>query len=738
MQRQTLIFNGIPYLVDYIKSTEMLIKTSKKYVMLRKYDIVNEIAIDKNIYFIAIDDYKEALKVEDNQIVQTNKICYPILKDKHKSFSSNIISFMDSSRLSALLYNGKDKDYYILRGRDGEPLNIRCDEIRIYKPHNRKLLPGIIHISNIINDIQFNYFCQLYENQPVSVCPEVKHENNTYYEYISFYIPALDYLFDKDIVKYNEDLNIMQYADGFRENNLASVSDLLLPYKIEKFCYLQNECIDCPLYQPFEEEVTITPTSDVVEISFRINNLFSFVFRKNINSTDNEIREVSIPNSSGRTCTYSAMEQNRVWKLNEPRKILIKKTGFVDIPITFEVQSISGGTISKMSFRDNAKFCEKVDLKNVFIKSFQTKDILSDQYVNTDYNHKNVPLIISLNHYDMLDDSIQTYLSTEGLPSSSLEIVNDNKFTLATRIGFDYNNKSIISVISEFKYPKIENEDGTYKNLEESYFYLNKIDDPDSYYNFEGYDDEIFLDNFSDEFIESLKFNSAGYVIEMAKDRFFDQIFYRRSCATKVIDDFTFNINGIFDSWKEYPEVIFIRTMFIDKYLSKVFYGNVVVLDKEKFKYCINDTVTKFRLNGLVNLQKSIERKMQVNDIYFIDKINCSINKHDVNAENVIYTGGSVNQKVVYKTVFYKVQDLQSIRIRSNVTQKIGINLSNYLTRVENFKMKLDGYEFVETERNDTYIIFTIPGSQIKTLEGKYDIVNDEDEYIASGNYILY
>ena len=60
------------------------------------------------------------------------------------------------------------------------------------------------------------------------------------------------------------------------------------------------------------------------------------------------------------------------------------------------------------------------------------------------------------------------------------------------------------------------------------------------------------------------------------------------------------------------------------------------------------------------------------------------------------------------------------------------------MTKVDTFKMKINEYEYVETSRNDAFVIFKINANNITVSSGKYDIVNQDDEYISSGTYTLY
>ena len=74
--------------------------------------------------------------------------------------------------------------------------------------------------------------------------------------------------------------------------------------------------------------------------------------------------------------------------------------------------------------------------------------------------------------------------------------------------------------------------------------------------------------------------------------------------------------------------------------------------------------------------------------VTFYDKIICNV-KVENNENNVI--GNNINNtKIIYKPVFYKVQDLQNIQLQQGVTQNIGINLNNYMTKVNTFYIVID------------------------------------------------
>lgn len=116
-----------------------------------------------------------------------------------------------------------------------------------------------------------------------------------------------------------------------------------------------------------------------------------------------------------------------------------------------------------------------------------------------------------------------------------------------------------------------------------------------------------------------------------------------------------------------------------------------------------------------------------------IDKINCIVKK-EVKSDTVVYNTKSV-PKVIYKPIFYRTYDLQNISLKSGLVQNIGINLSEYMTKVEGFKISINGHEYSEFARNDVYVLFKIDTTVISTDEGEYHILDNEGEYVSSGNY---
>lgn len=120
-------------------------------------------------------------------------------------------------------------------------------------------------------------------------------------------------------------------------------------------------------------------------------------------------------------------------------------------------------------------------------------------------------------------------------------------------------------------------------------------------------------------------------------------------------------------------------------------------------------------------------------NFYNIDKVNCIIQKKS-EGDVKVYNTKAV-PKVIYKPIFYRTYDLQNIQFRIGLKQNIGINLAEYMTKIEGFKLSIEGNEFVEFARNDIYVIFKIDSTRIVGVSGVYHILDQDGEYISSGNW---
>lgn len=348
----------------------------------------------------------------------------------------------------------------------------------------------------------------------------------------------------------------------------------------------------------------------------------------------------------------------------------------------------------------------------------QNKTYLMDTEYNSSINFVRYPVNITLFPYSSIDDNL--YVADEELESNSDVFVINTDMDIQSFVGF--NDKNHVVVKMNFLYPKME----MFDSVLDAYEYYNGIS-IDEYTGIE-YDD---TDEHDDVDIDgnplSIQYQCT-YQLELSSDAAFKNIIYRSPLVEgqtlfNTIQNMEFEI-PIFNSWDQLPEVLVARTIFADRYLGIQMFSNFVLITKEWYKYLVT-----------YKEQKKIYRlKIEdMADIQFNDKVTCIIKKdtEETTPQNI----SSGNVKVIYKPVFYKVQDLQNIQIRNGVTQNIGVNLNNYLSKVNTFYMNIDGQQFIESARNEIYVIFKVQGNKINNVMGSYHISNQDNEYISSGNY---
>jgi hypothetical protein len=264
----------------------------------------------------------------------------------------------------------------------------------------------------------------------------------------------------------------------------------------------------------------------------------------------------------------------------------------------------------------------------------------------------------------------------------------------------------------------------------------------------------------------------------MATDIGFKHIIYDRNIRINFndIDDFSFKLNGIFKGWNEKPEQLLCKIKFYDRLLGIELTSNLVIITKEWFKYLINDNNYVHRLSDLsfinkegkdinmevVNLNlhddidklnalkreliesqrakvdeiiEDLQNEINTKKVNFINNVKCIINKKS--SGEVDLTKQSYNQKIIFKPIFYKVKDLQNISLRANISQNIGINLSDYLSKIGTFKIVIENTEYVEVGRNNIFVIFNINTNNISEQSGTYNLIDNNGNYISSGNWSI-
>lgn len=717
MTRNIINIGPYKYLVEHYNAIDDMKNSqyASEFVMLRNFTLINNIVHDNDIYIIEkkyLNEYIKELKA--NNVNYGNSIAFPITDSNINNYSNSFIRFNNNYNKESL-YNTfsdytKGDDVYELKEIIINPISckkvlrnkkIKCNKIRLYHPLTKLKINGIIDVNNVINNIKFHYLCKPLNTYTSFSNKEIKINNETYSEYLEFYYPNIEELFKQNNdgtynVYYEEDYNIVASTrnEKFINSIMSNSSD------IEHSEFLDSN-------DSYESHVQVVPLNLLIQ-PFRIIEEYAADSEYNYNSD-----------------------------INDDEKIFVK----------------------------------------LYIKTHNS----------IENNYLTYPININIYPYDTIDNQNNIYIIDKNLPQATLSLNNENKFNLMSRLGF---SDGIISIVSLFNYPNksyfynLYKDDETTSPILEAYKYYNNVTD-DHYTLFvnEEIQKEIAdidsVTSLSEDMIKTVKEvanvnyvdkneminvwkeimkqtileeyeeefgtpgNFVGFKVEIATDIKFKNIIFTKNIRVNFhdIDDFAFKLNGIFERWEQKPEKLIVKTSFYDHIIGVEIQSNLVIITKEWFKYLINN-VNVHRLTILSNNNKikgEIDDDMKVIDlkdgnINFINKINCFVNKYETYKGTI---NKNINQKIILKPIFYKVKDLQNIYLRSTLPQNIGINLSEYMTKVETFKIIINNYEFVETGRNDIYVIFNIDPSLIEGNTGKYDITNEEGTYLSSGNWTI-
>lgn len=351
----------------------------------------------------------------------------------------------------------------------------------------------------------------------------------------------------------------------------------------------------------------------------------------------------------------------------------------------------------------------------------QNKMYLVDSLKDNELSFIKYPLNITLYPYSYIENDM--FIQDENLEPNTDAYITSTNVDIQSVLGFSETNRLVVKM--NFLYPNTK----SFDSVSDAYEYYNDVSIKDyediMYEDIDEHDDKDINGNLLDKQYQCV------YQLEVASDAAFKNIIYRSPLLENVtlfnsIQNMEFEI-PIFNSWDQMPEILVARTIFSDRYLGVRLTSNFVLINKEWYKYLVTYSGTKeiYRLK--------IE---DMSDVQFNDKVTCIIHKKDEQTNNSM-NSSIQNTKIIYKPVFYKVQDLQNIQIRKGVTQNIGVNLNNYLTKVNTFYMNIDGQQFIESARNEMYVIFKIQANKLSATLGTYHISNQDNEYISSGSYTL-
>ena len=560
-------------------------------------------------------------------------------------------------------------------------------------------------------------------------------------EYISSYSTSSNNIVfpktNKDFTTFStqfKDFNINYSEFTFIENEFDQYS----LYKKDENGNLEKEfpCDKVRIYHPHNKK----SLQAIVYFDNYINNVHFHWFCRTIES----VSENTYADTSFTIDNIHYSEYIEFW-MPCPEKIINKDVFYkenlniVDVKSLNEINIENSNEVTikndnSSSFKDEFKF--KIG-NDIFISTYiftlpyiiqdEIKVFLPEYKQTVINNYISYPINITIFPYSEIN-SDNIYIADNELMQNSDTFYSEVKFSLSAKMGFDDNHN--ISVINTFNYPNKEN----FKSFKEAYQYYYNV-------NLLDYEGIIYVDE--DDYNEenAIEQKQCGFEIALFKDYHKKYRIYKSyfeiEHPEQELDDFAFQMSNIFQNWDQLPECLVCQTKFIDRYLGHIITSNQFLITKEWFKYMINDCdKPRIELTGEQQKLNKIS-EMDLSKFNFIDKVNCII-KRESKENNSIQYNIKNTPRVIYRPIFFKTSELQNLQLKSGFVQNIGINLSEYMTKVDSFNLVIgDTINLVEYARNDIYVIFKLDSNKIINLTGQYHITNQDGEYISSGKYTI-
>lgn len=340
------------------------------------------------------------------------------------------------------------------------------------------------------------------------------------------------------------------------------------------------------------------------------------------------------------------------------------------------------------------------------------------EYVENPYS---IPEMISLNitlyPWKSISDNGIFTINKYAKPASCY-FVDD--FKMSIKASFEFINGTI-SVVGRFCYPE------SFSSIESAWQRIYSTDFS-KYKSLsekaKDYEDlkEILGDSF--EMVKYTCIVSSDY---MSKNIIHEEISY-----SDRVDDFLFPMKDLFSKWSQVPDNVYVRLIMEDRAIGKNCSSPTVLFTKDKLKYTINEQ--QYTRLSIKKKETDID-DMNKENFNFISNMNCRIVKSNDGKQQI--QKNSVQPRIIYKPIFFKVQDLQNIVLRSNMSQNIGISLSSYVNKVDEFILSIGENKWHESSRTSSFVIFNVNSKLINKVTGKYDILTSDNEYLSTGNYTI-
>lgn len=666
----------------------------KNFSLIRKYNIINEVIYDTDVYIVERDLLSD--------------IAYPVTNGSFIGFSSQSTSFNEN--FNGTLNSDEICDILYMEGvNDFRLADVPCDKIRIYHPHNKTSLNSIIYVDTQVRNVHIHLLCRPYNTYSTDAESDFESDNLRYSEFIECWIPNIEWLLSgkayyKEHVSMIETGNYEEYVVPLTYMSSNSHIDKLDDRKIssEGLSYFDNESKNL-----YEDNSTDKWSEE---------NIYSY----HISSDSmNEIQSKGINTDDVRTQYY----------YEDPKLYIIEESGRTvrkyDEQYSYLICSPDNGLaddcyaalkIFSLPFRIDTLTDDDGD--EMFVKRY-----VPEQNDDVSRNYITYPIRVTISPYTSIDETTHLYINDSLLLMNSDMFQEDARMTLRAYPGFDENGNH--AIISHFEFPHKDD----YNTFREAYEHFYNVDLND-YVGIVEYEDDD-----EDDYVEQ---KQCGFILCVYSDinmtQKVAQFNYEIDDPATQLNDFAFQTISMFDRWEQLPTTLVMQCTFIDKWLGNVIKSNPIAICEESFKYFINNSDKSVVNWANIQTVYNNSKEMDLSKINFIDKITCTIKK---TSESYDTPSARANTKILYKPVFFRTQDLQTITLQESLTQNIGVNLSEYMTKVETFKLTIEDLQITESARNDIYVIFSVNSALFSTTSGTYHISNQDDEYISSGKFTI-
>lgn len=340
------------------------------------------------------------------------------------------------------------------------------------------------------------------------------------------------------------------------------------------------------------------------------------------------------------------------------------------------------------------------------------------EYVENPYS---IPEMISLNvtlyPWKSISDNGIFTINKYAKPASCY-FVDD--FKMSIKASFEFINGTI-SVVGRFCYPE------SFSSIESAWQRIYSTDFSKYKSLSERAKDYEDLKEILGDSLEMVKYTCIVSSDYLSKNIIHEEISY-----SDRVDDFLFPMKDLFSKWSQVPDNVYVRLIMEDRAIGKNCSSPTVLFTKDKLKYTINEQ--QYTRLSIKKKETDID-DMNKENFNFISNINCRIVKSNDDKQQI--QKNSVQPRIIYKPIFFKVQDLQNIVLRSNMSQNIGISLSSYVNKVDEFILSIGENKWHESSRTSSFVIFNVNSKLIKEATGKYDILTSDNEYLSTGNYTI-